>query len=118
MTSTTSTRDCATCGRPIAVTARNPNRRYCTGRCRVADWHRRNRTDPANAVPNAVHAIANGVPAIANGVPTANGVPRPDTGAPGNGNPTRCPHCQAPITVLTWLLPPTAAHVTIPDRHD
>jgi hypothetical protein len=35
-------RTCATCAAPITVTTRNPNRRYCSARCRVADWHRRN----------------------------------------------------------------------------
>jgi endogenous inhibitor of DNA gyrase (YacG/DUF329 family) len=58
---TSATQGCATCGQPITVTSRNPNRRYCTARCRVADWHRRNRTRHANPVPNAVPALANDV---------------------------------------------------------
>ena len=30
------TRDCVTCGTPITVTSRNPNRRFCSPRCRSA----------------------------------------------------------------------------------
>jgi endogenous inhibitor of DNA gyrase (YacG/DUF329 family) len=32
-------RSCVTCGTIITVTTRNPNRRYCSPRCRAADWH-------------------------------------------------------------------------------
>src|SRR5664280_1059698 len=34
-------RPCTTCGRSFAVPANNPGKRYCTPRCRVADWHHR-----------------------------------------------------------------------------
>lgn len=51
---TSATHGCAACGRPITVTSRNPNRRDCTARCRLADWHRRNRTRHPNAVPAAM----------------------------------------------------------------
>ena len=40
-------RDCVTCGTPITVTTCNPNRRYCSPRCRAADWHARH---PATAL--------------------------------------------------------------------
>lgn len=110
----TTTRGCATCGRSITVTSRNPNRRYCTARCRVADWRRRNRTRRPNPVPNAVAAVASDVPGL-NAVPAAaNGVPRPGNADLASGSPARCPRCQTPLTVLTWLLPPAAAQVTTP----
>jgi len=55
---------CATCGRPITITRRNPNRRYCSPRCRVADWHARN--DRAATVTDAVHDVLNdGLPLVA-----------------------------------------------------
>jgi DNA replication protein DnaC len=47
---TMTTRDCAHCGVPITVTTRNPNRRYCSRRCRVVDWHVRT---AATALPTA-----------------------------------------------------------------
>lgn len=65
------TRGCQHCGQSITVTGRNPNRRYCTDRCRVADWHARNdrRLDVSNAVPR--DDVRNGVP---NGVLNRPGV--------------------------------------------
>ena len=50
-------RDCVTCGTPITVTTRKPNRRYCSPRCRAADWHARHprtRNGVANHVANDV----------------------------------------------------------------
>lgn len=115
---TATSRGCATCGRPITVTSRNPNRRYCTGRCRVAAWHERNRARRANAVAYAVPTAPDDVQAVTDNVAVpndvVNGVARPDNAAPGAGSLTRCPSCRAPLTVLTWLLPPAAAQVTTP----
>jgi endogenous inhibitor of DNA gyrase (YacG/DUF329 family) len=103
---TTST--CVNCGCPIAVTTRNPNRRFCSPRCRVADWHAHQRSNdvangdnnvhPRTGVPNAVRA-ANGVP---NAVPAANGV-------------TKCPHCRHDLAVIAVVIPADAAHVPIPE---
>jgi len=101
---TGATRACVTCATPITVTTRNPNRRFCSPRCRVADWHARNDRPrrPDNDVPNDVpNDVTNDVP------PSGNA-------APSSGSLTRCPRCQTPLTVLTWLLPPAAAHVAIP----
>jgi endogenous inhibitor of DNA gyrase (YacG/DUF329 family) len=36
---TTTERPCITCGQSITITTRNPTRRFCSPRCRVADWH-------------------------------------------------------------------------------
>ena len=89
------------------VPASVPAKRFCSPRCRVADWHRRNdRRNPASADelldlsadPNA----APQPPYAANTVP--NGVPA--TG--------QCPHCGRPIAVVNLLLTPAAAHVTTP----
>jgi endogenous inhibitor of DNA gyrase (YacG/DUF329 family) len=100
-------RACITCGQPFPIPANNPHRRFCSPRCRVADWHARHDQQPsrhANAVPNAVadpnHA-ADDLPR-ANAVPTADGV-------------QRCPHCHAPLAVIAVVVPPTAAHVRIPE---
>jgi endogenous inhibitor of DNA gyrase (YacG/DUF329 family) len=123
---TNPTRSCATCTKPITVTSRNPNRRYCSPRCRVADWHRRHdRTHLHNAVPNDVTRHPNVVP---DAVPhhDANAVPTPTTtfattanAVPGGTNTAngeqRCPHCRQPIAVIAILVPPTAAHVRTPE---
>ncbi len=55
----TTIRHCVTCGSPITVTTRNPNRRFCSPRCRVADWHARNRATN-NGVANDVHRSGHG----------------------------------------------------------
>jgi len=115
---TDTTRACLTCATPITVTTRNPNRRFCSPRCRVADWHTRNDRPgrPHNDIPNDIqndvrNVVTNDVNDVPNDVPD---VPQPANTAPASGSLTRCPRCQTPLTVLTWLLPPAAAHVAIP----
>jgi hypothetical protein len=112
---TGTTRACVTCATPITVTSRNPNRRFCSPRCRVADWHARNdrprRDGVPDDVPNRVrNVVPDDVPAVPNDVPVR---------TPTSGSLTRCPRCQMQLTVLTWLLPPAAAQVAIPEapRH-
>jgi endogenous inhibitor of DNA gyrase (YacG/DUF329 family) len=116
---TGTTRACVACATPIIVTSRNPNRRFCSPRCRVADWHARNdrsRRRDDDPDPNDVPDDANDVPdLVPNDVPA---VPQLSNG-PASGSVTRCPRCQTQLTVLSWLLPPAAAHVAIPEapRH-
>jgi endogenous inhibitor of DNA gyrase (YacG/DUF329 family) len=100
--------DCPACGAPVIVTRRNPNRRFCSARCRTA--HHRNAVTndvpTTNAVPNAVpNDVANAVwPAVSdtNGVSAANGV-------------QRCPHCQTELAVIAVVVPATAAHIHPPE---
>jgi endogenous inhibitor of DNA gyrase (YacG/DUF329 family) len=94
-------RDCVTCGAQFIVPARNPHKRFCSPRCRVADWHARN--DRARDIPNAVP----------HDVPDQNAVPNPNA-APAN-NAQRCPHCHQPLAVIVIVVPPTAAHVRTPE---
>lgn len=104
------TRACATCGTPFPVAANNPHRRYCTPRCRVADWHRRHDRPPAAERPNGVgNAVANGV--TANGV----GYAAPPPGATPAS--TRCPHCGQPVAVINLLVTPAAARGPNPPTH-
>ncbi len=103
---------CRNCGRPITVTTRNPNRRFCSPRCRAAHHRtRRSPTEPANAVTapedvtHAVRAAPDDVThaaASAHAVPVANGV-------------QRCPHCRAELAVIAVVVPATAAHVRTPE---
>ena len=119
----TTTRACATCGQTFQVDPRNPRRRYCTPRCRAADWRRRHPASSPNP-ENAMHSnrIAAGTN-DANAVPTANAVTPADDLANGVANDdrraalARCPHCHAPVAVLTLLVPPAAAHVATPPAH-
>ena len=92
------TATCLTCGTTITVTTRNPNRRYCSQRCRSADWHARNRrarNSVANDVAHPVHDVAHPV-AAANGI-------------------TRCPHCRHELAVIAVVIPADAAHVQTPE---
>jgi hypothetical protein len=97
---------CITCGQPFTIPANNPHRRFCSPRCRVADWHARHdrpRRPPANGVPNAVPPANHGPDAPrSNGVPAANGI-------------QRCPHCKQEIAVISVVVPATAAHVRTPE---
>jgi hypothetical protein len=90
---TTST--CVTCGNPIVVTRRNPNRRFCTSRCRAANWHARRRGNGANDVHDTIHDVPDGV-------------------RPANGV-TRCPHCRHELAVIAVVIPADAAHVSTPE---
>lgn len=107
-------RPCTTCGRVFAVPANNPGKRYCTPRCRVADWHHRHdRADhPAPIAPEAAVGAMNGV---RNAVPAHNAVPAP------NAVPNavaRCPHCTQPVAVISLLVAPAAAHIATPAAAD
>jgi endogenous inhibitor of DNA gyrase (YacG/DUF329 family) len=93
----TATRGCASCGRRFPIPANNPHRRYCTPRCRVADWRQRHQP----AVEGHHDTTSDDV---------TNAVPPPDA---ANAAP-HCPHCGRPVAVVTLLLPPTAAHIRIP----
>jgi len=95
-------RTCPTCGEQVTVTTRNPNRRYCSPRCKALGWRRRANGLPENGEPpNDVANRANPVNAVA------------------NGDSTRavqsCPHCRQPISLITLIVPPAAAFVTVPD---
>jgi endogenous inhibitor of DNA gyrase (YacG/DUF329 family) len=115
---TTSGRTCITCTAPISVTRRNPNKRYCSPRCRVADWHRRHdRPHPDDNVPTSSNDVPDDVPNVVPQPPTTftpaqNAVP--DGGNAANGD-QRCPHCRQPIAIIAVLVPPTAAHVRTPE---
>ena len=90
--------NCVACGTVITVTTRNPNRRYCSPRCRKAAWQarsRRTRKSVGNDVADAVHNVADAVPA-------ANGI-------------TRCPHCRHELAVIAVVIPADAAHVQPPE---
>ena len=96
------TRTCVTCGSPITVTTRNPNRRFCSPRCRAADWHARNRS---NDVVNGANDVADAVR-----TPT----PYPTPFGPPTASP-QCPHCRHELAVIAVVIPADAAHVQTPE---
>lgn len=101
----TTTGNCVTCGTEITVTTRNPNRRYCSQRCRSAHWHARKR-GTTNGVANHV------VNDVADAVHPRNDVP--DAVRAANGV-TRCPHCRHELAVIAVVIPADAAHVQTPE---
>ncbi|BBG01219.1 MULTISPECIES: DNA gyrase inhibitor YacG [Pseudonocardia] len=116
---------CPACGRQVTVTRRNPNRRFCSSRCRAAHHRDHPHTAPdvvpdavpgsfntANAVtrdaltsPNGDHAVPDAVP---NAVPPGHAVPA------ANGV-QRCPHCRTELAVITVVVPAGAAHIRTPE---
>lgn len=99
-------RCCLTCGQLLHISARTPNKRFCSPRCR-ARWHRRNPRRPSEPVTgrpetNGVAERRHTADAVTNGVPGT---------AAGTG---RCPHCGQQVAIITMLVTPAAAHVPLP----
>lgn len=92
---------CQSCGQAITVTTRNPNRRYCSPRCRKAAWQtqRRNRKTVEKGPDTANGTVANDV---GDAVGAANGT-------------TRCPNCRHELAVIAVVIPADAAHVHTPE---
>ena len=102
------TANCLGCGTTITVTTRNPNRRYCSPRCRKATWQAHRRAnhgvgdDAANGVTHDIDDVVDVVhPGLRHAVPAANGV-------------ARCPHCRQELAVVAVVIPAAAAHVQTP----
>lgn len=104
-------RECVTCGQPFTVPAKNPHKRFCSPRCRAADWHARH--DHQTTTPNAVPVGVRGPNAVPDAVPGPNAAATNATPAANSGQ--RCPHCHAPLAVIAIVVPPTAAHVRTPE---
>jgi hypothetical protein len=96
---------CLTCQAPFPIPANNPHRRFCSPCCRAADWRTRHGRKPRRHVDAVRNAVSN---------PSVDDLSRPDAVPTANGV-QRCPHCQAPLAVIAVVVPPTAAHVRIPE---
>lgn len=121
-----SRRRCPICTTEFVPNPRQPAHTYCSNRCRRTAYDRRAR----RAV---VEGVRDGVPdAVGNGETASEQVGRtkpegrPDASGDavagvGNGvadevrDTGHCPHCRQPIALVTLLLAPTAAHVTVPE---
>jgi endogenous inhibitor of DNA gyrase (YacG/DUF329 family) len=109
---------CPVCRAPWTPHPSHPNRRYCSPRCKALGWRRRAKGLPENGErtpTNGVSTPTNGTTTPTNGV--ANGANA--VNAVANGESTRavqtCPHCRQPISLITLIVPPAAAHVTVPE---
>lgn len=101
------TANCRGCGTTFTVTTRNPNRRYCSPRCRKAAWQAHRRAnhrvgdDVANGVTHDVLDVVHPRNGLPHAVPAANGV-------------ARCPHCCQELAVIAVVIPADAAHIQPP----
>ncbi|MGH8921651.1 MAG: hypothetical protein ACRD0H_25500 [Actinomycetes bacterium] len=102
---------CPVCDTPWTPKPSHPNQRYCSTRCRRTGWQRRAKGLPENGVANGADGTNAAPNGAANGVNAGNGV--------ANGEGVRavaaCPHCRQPISLITLIVPPAAAFVTVPD---
>ena len=94
-------RDCVTCGTPITVTTCNPNRRYCSPRCRPTGT-------PATPQRRCYHVVND----VADAVHTRNDVPDAVRAA---NDIARCPHCRHELAITAVVIPADAAHVQTPE---
>jgi len=69
------TAGCLGCGTTITLTTRNPNRRYCSPRCRKAAWQARRRT--RDGVGAAAASVTHDVDDVRDAVHPRNGLRYP-----------------------------------------
>jgi hypothetical protein len=81
-------RRCSTCLAPLPAGTR---RRYCTPACKAEGW-RRDHADDTDRQP----------------------IPRKTAATPPPATIRDCPHCGAPITIVTLLAAPNVAQVDTP----
>jgi len=100
-------RSCPACGSQFTWTPAAPRQKFCSTRCKHR-WHdarkrARRRGHPAQAGDDAR--------------PPAPTTPVADPTTPaGLAATPACPHCQQPVALVAWLVPP-AASITTPPRH-
>ena len=115
------TRSCPVCGTRFAPSPRKPTHTYCCERCRATAWRHRRR-DAARRVAELTAERATSSSTTSTTTTDANHVTH-DVGTNNAGeNEDRnevtavqnCPHCRQPIALITLIVSPAAAHVTIP----
>lgn len=122
-------RCCPVCASSFVPHPRKPSQTYCTERCRAAAWRQHGRQQRAAlASTNDVNAVNHDVNEVHDAREVRNRVGHEDTPTQDTRNVTNedvrrngettavqhCPHCRQPITVITLIVPPTAAHVAVP----
>ena len=114
-------RSCPVCGTCFAPSPRKPAHTYCCQRCRATAWRHRRR-DAARRVAEltAERATSSSTTSttttdlnhVTNHV--TNDVTNDDVGENEVTAVQHCPHCRQPIALITLIVAPAAAHVTIP----
>jgi endogenous inhibitor of DNA gyrase (YacG/DUF329 family) len=106
MTNPSTGRPCPVCGTTWQPDPRHPNRRYCSPRCKAIGWRRRTTGQPEHVTPSKTHQ--------ANGANATHGTAGAVANGAGIATSAPCPHCHRPISLITLLVPPAAAHVIAP----
>lgn len=119
---TVTRRRCPICTTDFAPNPRQPAHTYCSTRCRRSAYDRRARRTVPDAVPDAVGNAETASEQVQRPQPTSrSNATSGAVGGVGDGvadevrDTGHCPHCRRPIALVTLLLAPTAAHVTVPE---
>ena len=110
------TRSCPVCGTRFAPSPRKPTHTYCGERCRATAWRHRRR-DAARRVAELTAERATSSSTTSTTTTDVNHVTNDVTNDVGENEVTavqNCPHCRQPIALITLIVSPAAAHVTIP----
>ncbi len=122
-------RRCPVCGTSFTPSPRKPDHTYCCERCRATAWRHRRR-DAARRVAELTAGLtgerATASSTTSNTTTDANHMTHDVTNDVGTNNVgenedctevnavQHCPHCRQPIALITLIVTPAAAHVTVP----
>ena len=121
-------RSCPVCGISFTPSPRKPDHTYCCERCRATAWRHRRR-DAARRVAELTAHLVTASSTTSNTTTDAHNVTNDVTNDVTNEDGTNvgenedrnevnavqhCPHCHQPIALITLILSPAAAHVTVP----
>jgi endogenous inhibitor of DNA gyrase (YacG/DUF329 family) len=101
-------RPCLHCGTTFTWTPASPRKRFCSQPCRLAWWGQQRR-----GTPRPRRRTRNPAPPAATPGQHTNDVAHPPATLAAT---PACPHCQRPVAIVAWLVPPAAASVTTPPR--
>ena len=109
-------RSCPVCGTCFTPSPRKPAHTYCCERCRATAW-RHGRRDAARRVAELTAERATSSSTTSTTTTDVNHVTNDVTNDVGENEVNavqHCPHCRQPIALITLIVAPAAAHVTIP----
>jgi endogenous inhibitor of DNA gyrase (YacG/DUF329 family) len=90
--------------------------RFCSTRCRQSWWAARRQQATAALARHDTRLLPGDAPRAA--APGDRDDAARDDLRPGTlAAVPACPHCQQPVAVVAWLVPPAAASVATPPRH-
>ena len=109
-------RSCPVCGTCFTPSPRKPAHTYCCERCRATAWRHRRR-DAARRVDELTAERATSSSTTSTTTTDVNHATNDVTNDVGENEVNavqHCPHCRQPIALITLIVAPAAAHVTIP----